>query len=50
MSNFDKQLKEAITTYSAISGYSAEFIAIECVKNPDGAITESIKMIMFAAR
>jgi hypothetical protein len=50
MTNFDKQLKEAVATYASISGYSVSEIIKDCSENQEGTIAESIKMLMFAVR
>jgi hypothetical protein len=49
MTNFDKQLKAAIETYSELSGKTVEFIRNECM-NFESATSKHVQMIMFAAR
>jgi hypothetical protein len=50
MTNFEKQLQQAIKTYSEFDGRTATEIKNECANKPEGAVAESIKMLMFAAR
>jgi len=49
MTNFDKQLTAAITTYSELSGKTIESIKNECA-DFESTTSNIIKMIMFAAR
>lgn len=49
MTNFDKQLTEAINTYSELSGKSVDEIKAEC-QNFESTTSNIVKMMMFAAR
>jgi len=49
MTNFDKQLTAAITTYSELSGKTIESIKDECA-DFESTTSNIIKIIMFAAR
>ena len=49
MNNFDKQLTQAINTYSELSGKSAQEIRKECT-DFESTTSNIIKMMMFAAR
>ena len=49
MTNFDKQLAAAITTYSELSGKTIELIKNECA-DFESTTSNMIKMIMFSAR
>ena len=50
MTNFEKQLQQAIKTYSEFDGRTYAEIKNECASNPNGVVAENIKMLMFAAR
>ena len=49
MTNFDKQLTQAITTYSELSGKTEQEVKKEC-QDFESTTSNIIKMIMFAAR
>jgi len=49
MSNFDKQLKTAIETYSELSGMTFSEVSKKCT-NTESSVYRSVSMIMFMAR
>ena len=49
MSNFDKQLEEAIKTYSNITGESVADVKAKC-SDFDSQTSKNIQLLMFAAR